>query len=48
MSASNGELTTSGQQRDLVIQAAVTYDEMQKRITILENQLHRAVRATRL
>ena len=45
MSASNGELTTSGQQRDLVIQAAVTYDEMQKRITILENQLHRAVAA---
>jgi hypothetical protein len=45
MSASNGELTISGQQRDLVIQAATTYDEMQKRIAILENQLHRAVAA---
>src|SRR6516165_4792157 len=45
MSASNGELTTSGQQRDLVIQAAMTYDEMQKRIASLENQLHRAVAA---
>ena len=45
MSASNGELTISGQQRDLVIQAAMTYDEMQKRIAILENQLHRAVAA---
>ena len=45
MSASNGGLTTSGQQRDLVIQAAMTYDEMQKRIASLENQLHRAVAA---
>ena len=45
MSASNGELTISGQQRDLVIQAATTYDEMQKSIAILENQLHRAVAA---
>src|SRR6516225_3133932 len=45
MSASNGELTISGQQRDLVIQAAMTYDEMQKRIASLENQLHRAVAA---
>ena len=31
--------------RDLVIQAATTYDEMQKSIAILENQLHRAVAA---
>ena len=38
MSASNGGLTISGQQRDLVIQAAMTYDEMQKRIASLENQ----------
>lgn len=45
MSASNGGLTISGQQRDLVIQAATTYDEMQKSIAILENQLHRAVAA---
>jgi len=45
MSASNGGLTISGQQRDLVIQAAMTYDEMQKRIAGLENQLHRAVAA---
>jgi len=29
----------------LVIQAAMTYDEMQKRIAILENQLHRTVAA---
>jgi hypothetical protein len=41
MSASSNGLTISGQQRDLVIQAAMTYDEMQKRIAILENQLHR-------
>jgi len=45
MSASNGGLTISGQQRDLVIQAAMTYDEMQKRIASLENHLHRAVAA---
>ena len=45
MSASSGGLTISGQQRDLVIQAAMTYDEMQKRIAILENQLHRAAAA---
>jgi hypothetical protein len=32
MSASSNGLTISGQQRDLVIQAAMTYDEMQKRI----------------
>ena len=45
MSASSNGLTNSGQQRDLVIQAAMTYDEMQKRIASLENQLHRAVAA---
>ena len=45
MSASCNGLTISGQQRDLVIQAAMTYDEMQKRIAILENQLHRAAAA---
>src|SRR6516162_877525 len=45
MSASNGGLTISGQQRNLVIQAAMTYDEMQKRIASLESQLHRAVAA---
>ena len=38
MSASNGELIVSGQQRDLMIQAAMAYDETQKRIT---SQLHR-------
>jgi chromosome segregation ATPase len=45
MSTSSNGLTVSGQQRDLVIQAAMTYDEMQKRIAILENQLHRAAAA---
>src|SRR5215471_5386491 len=45
MSESNRGLTGSGQQRDLVIQAAMTYDEMQKQIARLENQLHRAVAA---
>src|SRR5215467_13939167 len=45
MSESNGGLTVSGQKRDLVIQAAMTYDEMQKRIASQENQLHRAVAA---
>jgi hypothetical protein len=38
MSASNGELLVSGQQRDLMIQAAIAYDETQKRIA---SQLHR-------
>ena len=45
MSASNGGLTVSGQQRDLMIQAAVAYDETQKRIASLEDQLNRAVAA---
>jgi len=45
MSASNGELVANGQQRDLIIQAAVAYDETQKRITNLEDQLKRAAAA---
>src|SRR5262252_6903890 len=45
MSASNGELVVNGQQRDLIIQAAVAYDETQKRITNLEDQLKRAAAA---
>ena len=45
MSASNGELNVSGQQRDLMIQAAMAYDETQKRIAGLEDQLNRAVAA---
>lgn len=45
MSASNGGLTVKGEQRDLMIQAAMAYDETQKRIASLENQLHRAVAA---
>jgi hypothetical protein len=45
MSASNGEAKVSGQQRDLMIQAAMAYDETQKRIASLEDQLNRAVAA---
>src|SRR5689334_25436811 len=45
MSASNGELVVNGQQRDLIIQAAVAYDETQKRITNLEDQLKLAAAA---
>src|SRR6516165_5843413 len=45
MSASNGGLVAKGQQRDLIIQAAVAYDETQKRITNLEDQLKRAAAA---
>ena len=45
MSASNGGLPVSGQQRDLMMQAAVAYDETQKRIASLEDQLNRAVAA---
>jgi len=45
MSPSNGGITVSGQQRELVIQAAMAYDETQKRIANLENQLNRAVAA---
>jgi chromosome segregation ATPase len=45
MSASNGGLPVSSQQRDLMVQAAVAYDETQKRIASLEDQLNRAVAA---
>jgi hypothetical protein len=45
MSASNGGLPVSGQQRDLIMQAAVAYDETQKRIANLEDKLNRAVAA---
>src|SRR5215471_11107287 len=45
MSASNGGLVVNSQQRDLIIQAAVAYDETQKRITNLEDQLKRAAAA---
>ena len=45
MSTSNGGLVVNGQQRDLIIQAAVAYDETQKRIASLEDQLNRAVAA---
>ena len=45
MSASNGGLMVNGQERDLVMQAAMAYDETQKRIANLENQLNRAVAA---
>ena len=53
MSVSDGELTVtpnggptvSGQERDLMIQAAMAYDETQKRIASLEDQLNRAVAA---
>jgi predicted nucleic acid-binding Zn-ribbon protein len=45
MSASNSGLTVSDQQRELVMQAAVAYDETKKRITSLEDQLNRAVAA---
>jgi hypothetical protein len=45
MSASNGGPIADGQQRDVMIQAAVAYDETQKRIASLEDQLNRAVAA---
>jgi hypothetical protein len=45
MSAPNGGVSDNGQQRDLMIQAAVAYDETQKRIASLEDQLNRAVAA---
>ena len=45
MSASNGGLIVNGQERDLMMQAAMAYDETQKRIANLENQLNRAVAA---
>ena len=45
MSAPNGGLPVGSQQRDLMMQAAVAYDETQKRIASLEDQLNRAVAA---
>src|SRR5215469_2489982 len=51
MSALNGGLTVNGQQpvngqqRDVIIQAAMAYDEAQKRIASLEEKLNRAVAA---
>ena len=45
MGTSNGGLTANGQDRDLMIQAAMAYDETQKRIAGLEDQLNRAVAA---
>jgi hypothetical protein len=45
MSELNGGLRVKDQQRDLMIQAAVAYDETQMRIANLEKQLHRAVAA---
>jgi chromosome segregation ATPase len=46
MSASNGGLVVNGQPRDLTIQAAaMAYDETQRRIVGLEDQLNRAVAA---
>jgi predicted nucleic acid-binding Zn-ribbon protein len=45
MSAPNGGVSDNDQQRDLMIQAAVAYDETQKRIASLEDQLNRAVAA---
>ena len=45
MSAPNGGLPVGSQQRDLMMQAAVAYDETQKRIATLEDKLNRAVAA---
>jgi hypothetical protein len=45
MSESNGGLSVKDQRRDLMIQAAVAYDETQMRIASLEDQLNRAVAA---
>ena len=45
MSTANGGLPVGGRQRDLMMQAAVAYDETQKRIASLEDQLNRAVAA---
>jgi hypothetical protein len=43
--SSNGGLTVTGQKRDLMIQAAMAYDETQKHIADLENKLNLAVAA---
>ena len=48
MSASNGELIVNGQQRDLIVQAAMAYDETQKRIASLDDQLRRALLSWKL
>jgi hypothetical protein len=45
MNESNGGLSVKDQRRDLMIQAAVAYDETQMRIASLEGQLNRAVAA---
>src|ERR1044071_8018475 len=45
MSGANGRLVVNGEQRELIIQAAVAYDETQKQITNLEDQLRRAIAA---
>ena len=39
MSGANGRLVVNGEQRELIIQAAVAYDETQKQINNLEDQL---------
>ena len=43
--SSNGGLTVTGQKRDLMIQAAMAYDETQKHIADLENKLNLALAA---
>jgi hypothetical protein len=45
MSALNGGVAVNGHQRDLMIEAAMAYDETQKRIANLEDQVKRAVAA---
>src|SRR5689334_5273967 len=45
MSALNGRVAVNNHQRDLMIEAAVAYDETQKRIASLEDQVKRAVAA---
>jgi hypothetical protein len=45
MTASNGGLKVNAQRRDLIIEAAMAYDETQKRIASLEDKLNRAVAA---
>ena len=42
---SNGGLAVTGQKRDLMIQAAMAYDETQKHIADLQNKLNLAVAA---
>jgi 2C-methyl-D-erythritol 2,4-cyclodiphosphate synthase len=45
MSASNDRLVVNGQERDLILQAAVAYDETQKQSTNLEDRVKRAIAA---